>query len=337
MIAAISLLAYAGLLLTAGAAMLARARWAERAPRLAIAAWLALNGSAAGSVALGGVALVVPTARVSCHLAHLLATCVLTVRARYAHPGGAALTVAGALLALAVAGRVMWCTARALAHARRAGLRHCRRLRVVGRADPRLGAVIVDYGEPAAYCLPGARRPIVLTTAVIEALDEAQLAAVLAHERAHQQGRHHLLVLIAGALAAAFPHVAAFRHGQEQITRLVELHADDVAARALPRLTVAEALLALSAPVASGPVPGTRVPGTRGVAAPLVLGAGGSATETRIRRLLGAPAPLGRARAIAVMAALAVLTAFPFLVLTGPALTLIGAHYCPPTEAVILG
>src|SRR6266700_2026522 len=47
---------------------LARARWADRAPRLAVAAWLALTGSAVASVALGGAALVVPTVRVSAGL-----------------------------------------------------------------------------------------------------------------------------------------------------------------------------------------------------------------------------------------------------------------------------
>jgi Peptidase family M48 len=314
MIAALCLSAYAWLLLTTGASLLARARWPDRAPRLAIAAWLALNGSAIGSVILVGVALVVPTARVSGHLADLLATCVHSLRARYAHPGGATLTGAGAALTLAVATRVCWCAARALAAAWRAAQQHCRQLRAVGRADQRLGAVVVDYNEPAAYCLPGARRPIVLTTAAIDALDEAQLTAVLAHERAHQRGRHHLLVLIAGSLAAAFPRVPAFRHGHDQVMRLAELLADDAAAKTSPRLTVAEALLALSAPT---------------VAAPLALGAGGSTTGTRIKRLLRTSAPLSRPREMAGMVTLTAMIVFPFLALAGPVLTLIGTRCCP--------
>jgi hypothetical protein len=60
-IAALALLGYAALLLTAGAEALARARWADRAPRLGVTACLALAGSAVVSVVLGGVALVVPT------------------------------------------------------------------------------------------------------------------------------------------------------------------------------------------------------------------------------------------------------------------------------------
>lgn len=311
MIAAVCLLGYAVVLLTVGASRLARARWADRAPRLAIAAWLALNSSAIGSVGLGGLALVVPTSGVSYHLADLLAACAHDVRARYAHPGGAALAAAGAALTFAVAARVGWCTARMLAAVRRDGQRHCHQLRAVGRADQRLGAVVVDYGEPAAYSLPGARQPIVLTTAAIEALDDGQLTVVIAHERAHQQGHHHLLVLVTGSLAAAFPRVPAFRCGHERVTHLVELLADDVAAKTTSRLQAAEALLALSAPA---------------LAAPLALGAGGSATATRIRRLLRASAPLSRARAMAGVATLAAVLVFPLLALSGPALTLIGSH-----------
>ena len=65
MIIAFALLGYAFLLLWAGAGGLARARWPDRAPRLAVAAWLALTGSAVVSVTFGGLALVVPTVRVS--------------------------------------------------------------------------------------------------------------------------------------------------------------------------------------------------------------------------------------------------------------------------------
>ena len=70
-IVAFALLGYAVLLLGPGAGALARARWPDRAPRLAVAAWLALTSSAVVSVALGGLALVVPTIRVSADLAAL--------------------------------------------------------------------------------------------------------------------------------------------------------------------------------------------------------------------------------------------------------------------------
>lgn len=159
-----------------------------------------------------------------------------------------------------------------------------------------------------------------LTTAAVGVLDDASLVAVLAHERAHQRGRHHLLVSLAGSLAAAFPRIRAFRQGHEQVARLVELLADDAAAAASPRLKVAEALLALSAPA---PAP----------AAAAALGAGGSAAAARIRRLIAAPAPLGRSRTTAGMLTVAALAAFPVLVLAGPAAAVSGQGYCPQMVA----
>jgi Zn-dependent protease with chaperone function len=314
-IVASALLGYAVLLLGPVAGALARARWPDRAPRLAVAAWLALTSSAVVSVALGGVALVVPTVRVSADLAALLSTCVMAVRASYAHPGGAALAGAGAVLGLAVITRVTWCVAGTLPRAALARRRHRRGLAMAGRHDGRLGATILHDPMPAAWCLPGAGRQVVLTTAAIQALDDAQLAAVLAHERAHQRGRHHLLVSLAASLAAAFPRVPAFRQGWEQVARLVELLADD-AATASPRLKVAEALLALAAPAP---------------AAAAALGAGGSATAVRIRRLIAAPAPLGRSRTGAGLLTIAALIAFPLVTLAGPAAAISGHDYCPHT------
>jgi Zn-dependent protease with chaperone function len=315
--AALALFGYAVLLLTAGAAGLARARWADRAPRLAVAAWLALTGSAVLSVVLGGIALVVPTVRVSTGLAVLLADCVMDLRASYAHPGGAAMAGAGAALGLAVIARVGWCTALTLARAGAARRRHRRALALAGRHDRRLGAVLVDHNEAAAWCLPGTGRQVALTTAAAAVLDEVQLAAVLAHERAHQRGRHHLLVALAGSLAAAFPRVRAFRQGHEQVARLAELLADDVAAAASPRLKVAEALLALAAPAPAA-----------------ALGAGGSATAARVRRLIAAPDPIGRTRTAAGTLTVAALAAFPLILLAGPA-AVSGMSCCPHAVAVV--
>jgi len=141
---------------------------------------------------------------------------------------------------------------------------------------------------------------------------------VLAHERAHQRGRHHLLVALAGSLAAAFPRVRAFRQGHEQVARLAELLADDAAAAVSPRLRVAEALLALAAPAP---------------AAAAALGAGGSATGARVRRLIAAPAPIGRARTAVGMLTVAALAAFPLVLLGGPAAAASGMNDCPHTVA----
>jgi Zn-dependent protease with chaperone function len=315
-IVALALLGYAALLLTAGARLLARARWPDSAPRLAITAWFALTCSAVASVAAGGLALMVPTVRVSASLARLLASCVMALRAQYAHPGGAALTGAGAVLGLAVLTRITWCAGQALTRAAAARRRHRRRLSLVGRPDPALGAVVVGHDDPAAYCLPGRGSRIVLTTGAIGALDEGQLRAVLAHERAHLRGRHHMLVTLAGALCAAFPRVPAFRTASEQVARLAELAADDAASAAAHRLTVAGALLNL------------------GAGAPAAaLGAAGTADAARVRRLIDGPAAISRTRVLSVAATAAAVVLVPVLLLAGPAASATGMNYCPHRHA----
>lgn len=306
MIAATVLLAYAGLLLAGAAPFLARSRWPDRAPRLGIAAWLALTGSAVASVVLGGLALLAGTVPVSGGLARLLAACEMALRAGYAQPGGAALAAAGLVLAVAVSGRVAWCLARALAVAALARRRHRSGLALVGRPDARLGAVVVDHPEPAAWCLPGQGRTVVLTSAVVRELDSAQLAAIMAHERAHQRGRHHLLVSLSGSLAAAFPRVRAFRLAHEEVARLAEMAADDAAVSAVPRLTVAGALLAVAGP-----------PAVAGA-----LGAGGTATAARIRRLIAAPAPLSRPVMAVGALTVTALVLVPLALIAEPALAL---------------
>lgn len=317
MIAAAGLLAYAVLLAAAGAPALARSSWPDRAPRLAIATWLALAASAIASVVLGAAALMVPTERVSGGIAWLLKACQMALRAQYAQPGGAVLAGAGGVLAVTLIARVSWCAATTLGAMARAGRLHRRRLRLAARQDTRLGALVIDHDEPAAYCMPGRRRLVVLTTGALRVLDDTQLAAVLAHERAHQSGRHHLLVALAAVPAAAFPRMSAFRQARDQVARLAELAADDAAAARSPRLAVAEALLTL------GTAPA-------GAAA---LGAGGSTAAARVRRMIAAPDPLGRAASTAGRLAIAALIALPVILLTTPAVGIFGTGYCPHTAA----
>jgi len=308
MIAAAAMLGYAALLL-ATAPQLARAGWTDRAPRLAIAAWLALTYSAVASAVLAGLAPLIPAHRLGGPLAWLSTACEAAVNG---HPGGPVLAVAGGVLTAAVAARMTWCAAATLAASARASRRHRRRLRLAGHRDERLGALVVDHAEPAAYCLPGTRQPVVVTTGALRLLDDTQLAAVVAHERAHQAGRHHLLVALAALPAAAFGRVPAFRLARDEIARLAELAADDAATARSPRLAVAGALLALGC---SAPA---RTP---------ALGAGGSTAAARVRRLIAAPDPLSRAASTAGGLAVAALSAFPLVLLAVPACCFFRAGY----------
>jgi hypothetical protein len=103
---------------------------------------------------------------------------------------------------------------------RRSLPQHCRRLRLAGRQDTRLGrpsSSIAESRPPTACPACGGRS--CSPSGVLGILDDMQLAAVLAHERAHQSGRHHLLVTLAGVPATAFPRVPAFRRARGRSVR----------------------------------------------------------------------------------------------------------------------
>lgn len=321
MLSALLLAAYAGVLAGPGASLLRRARWPERAPRPAIAAWLALAASVVGSVAGAAV-----TAGVSAtHTVAAPRRC--HAPARWAcdpFAPGHVLPVAGAIVAIAVAARVVWCAvvaARATGRTRRAQLDA---LALVGRTDPDLGATVIDHPAPGAYCVPGHGGRVVVTAGAVAVLDGARLAAVLAHERAHLRQRHHLALAAGRVLSRAFPFVPAFGAARDEITRLVELAADDAAARYAGRLTVAAALLGLAEGI---PGPPPAVP---------ALAAGGTASGARARRLIAEPRPLGPVRIAVGLAVSALVLAAP-LAATASVLAMSPGHCCGTSSAVPAG
>ena len=84
--------------------------------------------------------------------------------------------------------------------------RHRALLSLLAHGDPKVpGALVVDYPAAAAYCVPGLRSRIVISAGALDLLDQAELAAVLAHERAHLRERHDLVLLPFTALCRAFP------------------------------------------------------------------------------------------------------------------------------------
>jgi Zn-dependent protease with chaperone function len=218
--------------------------------------------------------------------------------------------MAGGLLVAAVAGRVAWAFGSVLASARRRRSTHDDVLAVVAKQGPAADVRIIDGDRPAVYCLPGRRR-IVLTTGALARLDDGELDAVLAHERAHLSGRHHMMLALAVTLQRAFPRVGFFAVAARQVAYLVEIAADDAAVRWAPRLTVASALLAVA---------------TAGVPAG-ALGAGGSAAAQRIQRLINPPPQDSRARRAVTYTAL---TAAAALATVGFAVAFVTITTCPP-------
>jgi Zn-dependent protease with chaperone function len=181
-----------------------------------------------------------------------------------------------------------WRYGRSVHRARRRASEHARAARITGRRFPGTGipplstAVVLETARPAVYCVPGRPATIVLTTGALAVLDPPQLLAVLAHERAHLAGRHHLLITLGKATRAGFPAVPLFTRGAEEVARLAEMRADDVAARRSGRDTLLQALVAM----ASGqPLP----------APSAALAATGGVVTARVRRLLDPPSWTRRA------------------------------------------
>lgn len=93
------------------------------------------------------------------------------------------------------------------------------------------GVRLVDHPRAVAYCLPGLRPRVVVSRGALATLDDDELAAVLAHERAHARGRHDLVIQPFVAWAATFPFLPTALRAVSAVELLVEMLADDAACR----------------------------------------------------------------------------------------------------------
>jgi Zn-dependent protease with chaperone function len=307
------LLVYAASAGTIGSRLLGRARWALRAPLLGIVICLAAAWSVVAALGLAGLTLAVHATALGDGLSHLIGACVLRLRDAYATPGGATVAGLGLILAGAVLARTALTAATHLRAVRRQAVQHAQTARLVGRPDPDLGATLVDHAQPAAYCVAGPHPTVIVTTAALQALNPDQVDAVLAHERAHLASHHHRLLAIARIGRQVLPFLPLMRVADTQITRLVEMHADDAATAHRNTGPLATALVVLAA--AGGPTPG--------------LAAAATDAVQRIQRLLRPAEPLSRARRRLLGAAAAALALTPVLLALAPAIVALAQGRVP--------
>ncbi|MDV6245404.1 M56 family metallopeptidase [Rhodococcus opacus] len=159
--------------------------------------------------------------------------------------------MAGVAAAAAAVSATAWISCRLAVGLVRLRLRthgHARRARLIGRRVRGIDAVVIDNPERAAYCAAGRPHAVVITTAALAALDDRQIQAVLARERAHSAGHHAPTLAVLRVLATSLPGIILFTAGAVQVARLLEMCADDRAARAHGSRTLLSGLLALSAP-----------------------------------------------------------------------------------------
>jgi Zn-dependent protease with chaperone function len=300
------LVSYAIAAAALGAWWLARASWPRRMPRLGIAAWQVLTVTTIVSVLVAGTLAAAP-----CLPTRSNWNAMTELREHYASPGRVVIGLIAAGVTVTVIARMTWAITAAMALARSRRAHHDEALALLGRPGPVPGMMVLENDRPAVYCVPGRKR-IVCTTGALDRLDRPQLQAVLAHEHAHLAGRHHLVIMLARVLERAFPGIQFLATAADEIGCLVEMAADDSAARQVPRLALARALLALATSNAPAGV----------------LNAAGTAGAQRIRRLLETPRPHGSARRKAGFA-VTLLTA-PVLALAAPAVALLLAPQCLP-------
>jgi Zn-dependent protease with chaperone function len=294
------------------ASALATASWPRRSPVAAILLWQALGlswGLAAVGALVGFAATGSATAVGTGALGRLFGL------ATADNPGGMAMTIGPARLACLAAGLLLlgvlcWILIAACASVLRARQRQRALLSLLAHGDPKVpGALVLDHPAAAAYCLPGLRPEIVISAGALDLLDADELAAVLAHERAHLRERHDLVLLPFLALLRAFSWAGITTRAYRAVGLLLEMHADDRVLRQVPARELATALLRVGA-AGGGAVPA----GALAVAGPQIE----SEVAARVVRLLRPPPGLSGAATSLVLVVCAVLVVLPATLLVLP-------------------
>ncbi|MFE9017307.1 M56 family metallopeptidase [Streptomyces sp. NPDC007808] len=291
--------------------LIARADWPDREPVVALWVWqcvvaavllccalsMTLSAAAAWQVVRGHVFAPAPSAVVEAY-AHGVG-----------HPWAAATAVAlacGGLWTVAMLAREI---GRARARRRRRRTELLVRAPLLPGEEPGNDRLVILEGQrPDAWWLPGTAPRLVITTAALRRLKGRQLDALLAHEQGHATARHDWLLHCSAALAGGFPQVPVFAAFRDEMHRLVELAADDMASRRFGRLTTALALVELNEDrgvFGPCPTPHAQVP-------------------QRVNRLLTPPDRLPAGRRLRLTAAAALVPVVPVLVAFGPGLRALG-------------
>ncbi|WP_052336918.1 M56 family metallopeptidase [Nocardioides alkalitolerans] len=270
------------------AALLARTTWLRRTPYAALVLWQAV-ALAAVLAALGAT-----LALVSAHVLPIGST---MPNALEGVVGGVALAVTGL-----VAGRLALSAHRVGGTLRRLRRLHAQQLDLLGRPGER-GVRVLDDDAPVAYCLPGLHGRVVVSAGAMERLDDAEVDAVVAHERAHLRFRHDLVVELFDVLHQAFPRWVSSASALAEVRLLIEMCADRAAARTAGRRPLAQALVQLAE---------ARTPAA-------ALGAGSGRRGDLLARIevLGEPEPR-RAQSVAVLVAAGALLVLPTWLVVAP-------------------
>jgi Zn-dependent protease with chaperone function len=232
------------------ASALATASWPFRAPAAAIVLWQAI-GLSWGLAAVGtliGVGAATPAATVAGGALDRLNSLATFGLQRPAMDALGVVRLACLAAGVALLAVLCWVLLAATASVVRARQRQRTLLNLLAHGDPKVpGALVVDHPAAAAYCLPGLRSAIVISAGALKLLNAEELAAVLAHERAHLRERHDLVLLPFTALLRAFGWAGIAQQARQAVGLLIEMLADDRARQHRPARELATALLRVGA------------------------------------------------------------------------------------------
>ncbi|MER5511711.1 M56 family metallopeptidase [Streptomyces sp. NPDC002766] len=148
--------------------------------------------------------------------------------------------------------------------------------RECGRVPGDTELAVLDDDVPQAFALPGAPGRIVVSRGMLRCLGDAEREAMLAHERAHLHGRHHLFQTVWRLTAAVTPLLRPLAEaGGFALERWAD---EEAAARVGSRTVVARAV-------------GRAALASAAVVRPAALAATGGSVPQRVQALLSPPPP----------------------------------------------
>lgn len=207
-----------------------RGTWWLRHPQIALRSWMTALIVAAGSLLLSvGMAAVMVASNAHLHglgapAAGLFAWCGLGVA------GGVAALLAANVEPISAAKRRTDVAVTLLVARSTARTEH------IGGHE----VAYLNTADPIACSTADGR--VLISTGVENAMPPACVRAVIEHERAHVLGRHDIIGRVAALNAAAFPRLRTAREFRRAVALLIELVADDAAARVCGPATVCNAL-----------------------------------------------------------------------------------------------
>lgn len=131
--------------------------------------------------------------------------------------------------------------------AQRQRIRHREMLALVSRSrGGQPETRVIDTQHAIAYSVSGGEGTTVISTGLLELLDEDEREAVLAHEREHLRFHHNLLTLPFASWHRTLPFLPAASTALESVSAAIEVMADDSARGSVSEPAFARALAKVS-------------------------------------------------------------------------------------------